>query len=431
MTDANFSKVLRDAPRFPVEAYTPTISGDVVDFFRNLPKMVATQARGGIWISLVMCIVAIVMFFAVDGYHLSRHVPDLTGTHSALGVAVCALYFSIAIVGWLPATGGLIFLGASLYVEVTTDLSIRVPLWIFFVGSCLVIATWLSRGWIGMTAVAVICAPIAGALHTVFFTTQEPFVIALGSLTASLTIGGVLNQRRVEIEKLRAKATETEEQVHQHLVVALHDTTASDMTRMILSLESIVDRVDDQSTRDAIDEALGYARQAMRGLRSIIGSTAQMIPSLSQDPLKVIEQSRIMLAVRGIRLDAEYPEDLDSLGSRYIRELISLVIQEGTTNAVKYAAEHSMVTLTVEDLGTRRFEIIMKNQLSDQTLENDRTLRGGYGLTLLRQRIEEAGGHLVAGATDTTWMLVAELVVENGEEKAQQLRLGAPTGGPR
>lgn len=319
-------------------------------------------------------------------------------------VASC---LALAFTGWLPATGG------ALYVLVTaTVLVVPTPNLITFplVGIFAVVAEWISRRWYLQAVVALALVQVPQ-----FLTSQRPLADLVGlvlGLAIAVPIGfgvqwseeraGVLRQ---EVRVSQVAAESAAALVRRDLNLALHDTVAQDLVRIIVAGQSAARRTTDPQTAEEVQELSELARDAMRHVRALMGDVGVGHTDPVQPLGDVLGTCQATLAGRAITLDAELPEDIDSACSLRQRSVLGLVLREGTTNILKYARVGSTAHLSVEVLEDGTVAMTMANLIDPAADDARGALSGGYGLDSLTERAAREGGSLQFGSNGGTWLL--------------------------
>jgi signal transduction histidine kinase len=199
------------------------------------------------------------------------------------------------------------------------------------------------------------------------------------------------NARRLSAELLRAQ-----EEERRRLAQELHDTTAQNVTMMILDLGVINQSAEvlAPKARTALSECVSLAQQSLRELRTL---AYQLHPPML-DELGLLPALRIYAEGFSKRSGMQVQTELPNTHPQLPRELetaVFHVIQEGLTNAQRHSASPwAKVGLNVGPAGLR---ISVENvatgtpQLSNGA---EKQGTGGVGMRSMQERVEHFGGHL-------------------------------------
>lgn len=317
---------------------------------------------------------------------------------------------ALALTGRLPRVGGTVF-------AVITATAVSVPsldaqLSILVIGAYVVSADWISRRWY-LPAAVQLTAVEGAQMHASGNWQADAIGLALGGSAAILAGLGIQRLDRHVIE-LRSRTEEAERasleagvRARLEMVVALHDSIATDLVGIIATARGATERsVAAESGTDMLSIEAA-AREAMTSLRLLMSEGAGSDRAHEQSIDQVVDSYRAMLAGRRITLEADIPDALPATCSHEQLALLSVVIREGATNAVKYARSYSSVQLCLEVLDSGETRVIMTNALDDRVSPGPGPLSGGLGLANLSERLERVGGQLRFGATADMWMLSA------------------------
>ncbi|MFC7579848.1 sensor histidine kinase [Schaalia naturae] len=319
----------------------------------------------------------------------------------------------LALAGWLPATGGVLYvLAATAAAAMPNDM---VSISLAYLGIFAVAADWIARKWImpGVSiALAVECVRLLRS--------PTPLVEIVGGIVGlvfSVTLGAVIHwnaqrlaRARSETEEARRNAEAAESKIRLDLKVHLHDSVAAQLGRSIQLADAVTRAATDPDLASK-GRALGEStRMAMQNLRALMADGR-----CSQDHNTVaatVWTCRTMLAGRDIILDASVPDAPDDAVDPTASELLQAVVREGSANALKYATEHSTVHLTIEDPANGSVSLAMTSRIdTDSGRQADPLLSGGVGLAMLSRQARELGGRVMAGKSGPYWLLTASVPV--------------------
>jgi signal transduction histidine kinase len=224
--------------------------------------------------------------------------------------------------------------------------------------------------------------------------------------------GAVLRLRRDTARQLAERTRELEEERelfaelavrHERARIAaeLHDIIGHAISVMIIQAaagQRLVDR-DPARAREAFEAIAESARQGRDDLQRLIdllGGT-----ELDGPDLALIDEVVTRAARTGLDVSYQFDGPRDEVAAP-IAHLAFRVVQEGLTNALRYAPG-SAVVVTLSGSATA-FRVRVEN--SPPTADPTGLPGTGRGLTGLRERIQQEGGHLTAGPTAAGGWLV-------------------------
>lgn len=371
----------------------------------------------------------------------------------ALAASAC-----LALTGWLPATGGVLFgIVALVGILAPGDAVVATfPL----IGVYAVAADWISRTWFvpagflllavqGVTAAA---SPNLAAVvvETVLGTV---FAVTVG-LSVRWNKDRVVTLRR-QAEESRRAAEQARSTVQADLAGALQDTVTQDLIRIIVTSQSIARLSPDRQTAEEVDQLGDLARDAIRHLRALTGANgaagggtggtgtagspegdatdaAAALPgqTATESLGEVVGTCRAMLAGRGITLGTRVPATVESRMSPGQVTLAALAVREGATNIFSYGRTDSVAQLMVQTSGSPdagdAVELTMVNDIDPAAQDAHRAMAGGYGLDNLSERVAAAGGAVRFGSSGSTWVLTVELPGEPRPRHPEPPAPGAP-----
>lgn len=368
----------------------------VRDVFLEQPK--GTRARRVIFGALAVLLLLLDVF----SWYASSTDPSVLDVEPL--IAVC---LALALTGWLPATGGTLYaLVTGTVLLAPGDSGITFPL----VGVFAVVAEWISRKWYLQAVLALALVQVPQFLTSSNW--QADTMGLLLGLAVSVPIGlgvqwseeraGALRQ---EVKVSQVAAESAAALVRRDLNLALHDTVAQDLVRIIVSGQSAARRTTDPQTAEEVQELSELARDAMRHVRALMGDVGVGHTDPVQPLGDVLATCQAMLAGRAITLDADLPEDIDAVCSLRQRSVLGLVLREGTTNILKYARVGTTAHLSVEVLEDGTAAVTMANLIDPAADDARGALSGGYGLDSLTERAAREGGSLHFGSNGGTWLL--------------------------
>lgn len=223
----------------------------------------------------------------------------------------------------------------------------------------------------------------------------------------------VLEQREAAEEKARSVKAETEREI----AAAIHDTTARDLARLVLSLERWEDdargtKPYEQDQRKQLkqeaSESLARLRQLIRVLEGIQQENG---PETTLE--KALVEARKHLRREDLSLRAEIDPNLSGLPPESTL-LVVEAVEELLVNAEKYAAAPGEVELSLQRVG-RTVHLFQSNRIGIRS--NNASLSGKTGLERLSYRLSNLGGSLETQAVGEMWLVEAKAPLLPGLEE--------------
>ena len=230
--------------------------------------------------------------------------------------------------------------------------------------------------------------------------------------------GRALGEREAVAERLARRVAELEEEREAHARLAvryerariaseLHDIVAHALSVMVVQAgagQRLVDR-DPDGAGDALAAIATAARDAEQDLARLVALLGEALPEGPAPDLALVEQlvrhaddSGLAVALRLEGRTDDLPSPLAELGYR--------VVQEGLTNALRYAPGARVVVLV---RGGDALEVEVADEAPPAAAPS--LVRGtGLGLRGLRERVDALGGTLQAGPSGAGgWRVAARL----------------------
>jgi signal transduction histidine kinase len=225
----------------------------------------------------------------------------------------------------------------------------------------------------------------------------------------------VLRLRRETADQLAARGRELEEERelfadlalrHERARIAaeLHDIIGHAISVMIIQAaagQRLADR-DPAAAKQAfvsIAESARQGRDDLQRLVDLLGGTTVDSPDLA-----LIDEVVTRAARSGLDVSCRFEGSRDVPAP--LAHLAFRVVQESLTNALRYAPG---AAVRVAVSGSDRF---LRVRVENEPARTDRpAVEGtGHGLTGLRERIQQEGGHLTAGPTENGGWAVAAVI---------------------
>jgi signal transduction histidine kinase len=280
-------------------------------------------------------------------------------------------------------------------------------------------ARWDSRQ-AGITALVVFVA--AGEIGSAILETNSP-VPALMLPAAAWLAGRALREREEVARKLAERARELDEEREAHAALSvryerariaseLHDIVAHAISVMVVqaSAGQRIAAHDPEATAETFEAIADAARQAEEDMARLVTLLGDERPLGPAPDLALVEELVARAAGSGLdvtlRLEG-HREDLPAdVGHAAFR-----VVQEGLTNALRYASGAAVTVLVRGEREAVVVEVENARPPGDGSAEDALAGAGtGHGLIGLRERVAAVGGTLDAGPTTSGgWRLSARL----------------------
>jgi signal transduction histidine kinase len=247
----------------------------------------------------------------------------------------------------------------------------------------------------------------------------DAFVPALILPAASWGAGRALRERELVADQLAARVRELEDEREAHAVLSvryerariaseLHDIVAHAISVMVVQAGAgqRLAAHDPEATAEVFEAIAGAAREAeqdMGRLVALLGDERAIGPS---PDLTLVEELVARAAGSGLKVTLRLEGEREGLPAP-LGEAAYRVVQEGLTNALRYAAG-ALVTVGVRGVPGQML-VTVENGPS-QALPELSDAGTGNGLRGLRERVAAQGGTVIAGPTeDGGWRLAAQM----------------------
>lgn len=218
-----------------------------------------------------------------------------------------------------------------------------------------------------------------------------------------------LERAQRETEKIRIQAGMAQAQLRNALAQDLHDSLTADLTRLTLITESLAKNSQmDSGARDTLNLVASQSREALADLRTTI---RQLKTSVNEDnsatSLRQILQDSINIArTAEIKLELQYPDDIEERFNRYEKTTLAMLVTEATTNLMKYGKPGTAAELSIEVTGGD-IEFMSTNEIGEK--RGDYALTSGLGLKQLTAYLVRRGGELEYVASRGMWLVHARI----------------------
>ncbi|WP_100812987.1 sensor histidine kinase [Microbacterium lacus] len=194
----------------------------------------------------------------------------------------------------------------------------------------------------------------------------------------------------------------------------MHDVVSHSLTVIVALSEGASVTSDPERSREASRAVAATARDALAEMRMMLGVLRDDRPA--DAPLAPIEDGSLEDLVDAAR-NAGFPVSLSLTGVAdcppMVRQAIRRIVQEGLTNAMRYAHDPRFIRVEV---------VHAQNELTlsvdnDGSRPDEPSGGGGLGLLGLRERLAHLGGNLEAGMISPDhWRLRARIPLEPPHE---------------
>jgi PAS domain S-box-containing protein len=265
----------------------------------------------------------------------------------------------------------------------------------------------------GLVAPILLHRQVIGALE--FFSQKaieasELFLEILGDLAAKM--GHIIEVKAAEnnARRLSAELLRVQDDERRRLAKELHDTTAQNVTMMIMDLGVIRQNAEvlAPKARNALSECLSLAKQSLRELRTL---SYQLHPPML-DELGLLPALRIYIEGfsqrSGMKVETEFPDSHPQLPQE-LKMALFHVVREGLTNAQRHSASPwAKISLSV---GPTVIRVSVENVASGASQLNNDAVElaksGGVGMRSMQERVQHFGGQLALRSEQNRTVLEA------------------------
>ncbi len=225
-----------------------------------------------------------------------------------------------------------------------------------------------------------------------------------------------------QLAELREENLRIREDERAALARELHDVVAHELSIISLQITSRSRSDDPDELHRVLDSVKRSAHSALYELRLLVGLLREGgdegadLGHLNEDTsvVGVVEQLRGQLGDLGFIATCRVPAEVDRLPATLTRTLIR-ILQEASTNIVKYAPPASTCQATVE---LRADEVLLTvvNPLGPRTQSTElRRGPSGWGLRGIAERVDLLGGDFSAGPSGDGWLVRATIPLSADE----------------
>lgn len=240
----------------------------------------------------------------------------------------------------------------------------------------------------------------------------------ISQLILSLITVGLSWAARVIVEEREAakeNARRIQETTERRIAAAIHDTTARDLTRLVLRLQhwEETDAGNNQTIRLELQQEAAESLTRLRCLIRILEGVQQGNDQEALTLKETLEQARRHLTHANISLATDIDPQFYSLPVENTL-MVTEAVAELLANAEKYASPLSEVELSL-NLEGQMVTLFQSNRIGQNPENPD--VSGGTGLQRLAYRLGNLGGKLETSTIGTMWLTEAQIPLIPGLEK--------------
>ncbi|GAA2179614.1 hypothetical protein GCM10009785_06920 [Brooklawnia cerclae] len=286
----------------------------------------------------------------------------------------------------------------------------------FLIATCVVMWTAVApKALAAVGIVTVLAWSAAIAVHTQMLVLWLMLLIVGVAAAAGLGIRFMLRSHQRLREQYRRVLAENERirvDERTQLSRELHDIVAHQLSLVSLQVVGHRDADDIEELRQAMDRIQVASHAALIELAGLVDSlrdapgdelTPDQLRNLSvrEIPTQMVASLSERLTDQGLRVRTEIDPAVDDL-DMILRQTVVRILREACTNALRYAAPGSTVSLRIA-VGPTEVDVKVTNVRHPKGGESD--LSTGWGLRGLSERVRLVGGQFTAGAEGDDWVV--------------------------
>jgi signal transduction histidine kinase len=310
---------------------------------------------------------------------------------------------------WVVAVAALLLLAAQVDADTSVPVTVLIPVHAFCA------ARW-DRGWgaVGALVCLVFAWELGSSLHP-----DSDFVPGILIPATASVAGRALRERERVAAQLGERARELEEEREAYATLSvryerariaseLHDIVAHALSVMVIQATAgqRLAAHDAEATAQTFDAIAGAARQAEHDMGRLVALLSDEAAIGPAPDLILVEELVARAAGSGLDVTLRLEGDREGLRAP-LSQTAYRVVQEGLTNALRYAAGAAVAVR----VGGDRDALVV--EVENAPADSEHALAGvgtGTGLRGLRERVGACGGTLEAGPTTAGgWLLAARL----------------------
>jgi signal transduction histidine kinase len=279
-------------------------------------------------------------------------------------------------------------------------------------------AFWAGR-WDDRRLSLVALVAIVAVLETAAGLADDSLVPALLLPAAAWGTARALHDREQTAASLAERARELEQEREAHAALSvryerariaseLHDIVAHAISVMVVQASAgqrLADR-DPAATAQTFEAIAGAAKQAEQDIGRLVALLADEDAIGPAPDLALIDELVARAAGSGLAVTLRFEGEREGFAAELV-EVAYRVVQEGLTNALRYAAGAAVSVLVSGDPDGLTVEVANASVAHQPDLSG---AGSGNGLRGLRERVGDHGGTLTAGPRpDGGWLVRARL----------------------
>ncbi|UOE93920.1 sensor histidine kinase [Alkalihalobacillus sp. LMS39] len=218
---------------------------------------------------------------------------------------------------------------------------------------------------------------------------------------------GVLREYKQQKYKVDGLTIQIKEEERQRIARNLHDSLGHSLAALVMQLEGALIQYDKPEGKTAVEQAKNLARETL-------STTRQSVHKLYDEPVSGVPA--VIQLLKRYELEQQFHIEMTVKPGVHKLQLnreqavvFYRTVQEALTNVMKHAKEKKVsIYLTIEENNWLVVEI-----QNERVTTN--TIHEGFGLTTMRQRVEQCGGYLALTTQGETFILQCKLPIQGGE----------------
>lgn len=286
-------------------------------------------------------------------------------------------------------------------------------------------AMWaLAAGIIAAAGTALAWALLAGRpfAEGIEFVSTTMFLLVIGALVG-VNVGGRKRYVEALIERSRQLLVERDQQAQlaaaaerTRIAREMHDIVSHSLAVVVALAEGANATDDVERSREASRAIASTAREALAEMRVMLGvlrNGHEEDSELPLGPLLELSVQDVVATARAAGVPVTLTVTGAPAGSAAQRLAVLRIVQEGLTNAMRYARDARRVEVVTDYTGGR-----IRVQLdNDGVGETAPSAGAGVGLRGLQERVTALGGNFSAGRWGPAgWRVVAEIPLESARD---------------
>lgn len=363
--------------------------------------------------------VALVLFAAIALFDDLRALDPQD--YTAGGVIVVAVqmvlsYGALALVAWRPGVAGILLLAPLVLALLTHNYGFTlICAVIITVATVSLVPRIMSLFYTVALAAWVVAAAVVEGTTDVLWLLGTTLVV--GVLTGIALRFFVIQHREsaARLRSIEAAHQQLREQERLALARDLHDVVAHELTLVTMQAAGAHRQDDPVVLHNTISTMEDAARSGLQELRTLLQILRESPGAVDRNDsssglttgslANLLDSLNASLAAAGFSVTVRTEEGLDQLPTT-VRGTAARILQEASTNIIKYAPAGSSCLLSVTR-DTNAMLIRTENDLrsSRRTNYQEPPLTSGFGLRGIQERVELLNGEVTYGPENGRWVL--------------------------